>query len=163
MSIRKAAQRFILYSQGIDPNNLDIQDLAIKNIELEEKIKKLQPRFKFENNSFIMYLPDGTQASIDFADIRGRRDMLDMFGVLFSLWKERGQLEKGWVWVAISKKDLREGLAVKGRRDIADNWIRNTLSNIRKYKIKPSKLNNHINLGYYRRKAGIYPFLIKKL
>lgn len=162
ISLRKSAQRFILRSEGINLNDLDVEDLAYKYLQQGKEIKKLKQQYSFENNSFMMYLHDGTPASINFTDVRGNGDMLVLFEVLFNLWRTKGRLYKGYIWVLVSKADLREQLAKKGRQDVTDAWIRNSLNNIRKFKINPSILKEYIVIGYYNRKAGVYPFGIKK-
>lgn len=118
---------------------------------------------KFENDSFFVKLNDGSDGSINFTDKRGKKDMVTLFAVFFDYWKSFGEKDNGWIVVKMSKGEIKKRLAEKGKKDITDNWIKDTISNIRNIKIGPSKLNGYISFDYYDRKANVYPFRIKRV
>ncbi len=118
---------------------------------------------KFENDSFFMKLNDGSDGSINFTVKRGNEDMVTLFAVFFDHWKSFGEKDNGWIVVKMSKDEIKKRFAEKGKKDISDNWIKDTVSNIRNIKIGPSKLNGYLSFDYYDRKANVYPFRIKKV
>ena len=152
--------------------NYSIEGISQKKlIKVYETLKETLEKFslinsksfcRFENDSFIMQLTDGSPATIDFNSRSGNRDMLSIFEVMFEQWKNSAELRNGWKEVIVTKDTLISGLAKKGRVDISGNWIKNTISNIRNLKIKPSKLNNLVSVGYFDRKTKGWPFRIKK-
>ncbi len=118
---------------------------------------------KFENDCFFMKLNDGTDGSINFTDKRGNKNMLILFEVFFNYWNEFGKINDSWIEVKMTKDEIRKRLTEKGKKDVTDNWIKDTINNIRNIKIKESKLKGYISFDYYDNTAKMYPFKIKKV
>lgn len=129
----------------------------------ESPLDRLGRFCSFENDSLIMELPDGSPAPIVFSTRSGNRDMLSIFEIMFDQWKNSAELRNGWQEVIVTKDTLIGELARKGRTDISGTWIKDTISNIRNTKIKTSKLNNFVSLGYFDSKTKGWPFSIKRL
>lgn len=136
-------------------------------LEFQQKDKEKQTQqlpessVKFQNESLFMLLPDGTTGTITFSSKRGARDMLEVFEIMFGLWKLNAELNGGWWKVVVTKDQLRQGLQAKGKSNISDSFLKDTIGNIRKFKIEQSNLSSYASIGYYDRKLGGWPFKIK--
>lgn len=138
-------------------------DKKIQEYSNKSPLNKLGRFCRFENNSLILELPDGSSAPIDFHSKRGNKDMLDVFEATFDYWQESAELKNGWLEATITKAELKKKLINKGKKDISDNWLKNTISNIRNTKIKQSKLSNLVAFGYFNRRDNGWLFRIKQL
>lgn len=159
----KSAQRFVLRNKGFDPENLNKEDLAYKLVQQQDEINQIKRKHKFENNSFIMYFSDGTQGSINFNDKRGNGNMLCVFKVFYELLQKRAKLANGWSQVFVTKNEIKENLFINKKGEVSDEWIKNTISNLRQTKIVNSGLAGFIILGFYDRKRKAFPFQIRQI
>lgn len=119
---------------------------------------------RFENNSFTMRLLDGSVSAVNFSTKNGtNNDMLDIFDIMFGLLKQEPELIDGWWEVRITKDQLRRELQKKGKISVSDNFLKDTIGNIRNTKVKPSGLSGYISIENFDRKNKNWPFKIKNI
>lgn len=103
---------------------------------------------RFENDTLFITLLDGTKKSLPLATRRGKTNMLVLFEILYRHWQNFGNrpLEKD----EIKRRFKRE---VSYRSDVSDNFIGNTITNIRN-KIKSLKLTGIVTIPYNKQNNG---------
>lgn len=148
---------------------LDVNETELKKytnlLEKEIKQKQLSTNRDFchlKGNTFTMRLSDGSLESISLTDVEGKNNMRDLFEILFEHWNQFGETANSWTVNVMTKEEIKNALAKKGRREITDKWIKDTVSNIRRVKIKPSRLKGSIEIIYNKEVAG-YGLKIKCL
>lgn len=114
-----------------------------------------------ENNNFHILRNDGTEGIMKFADEKGKEDMLNLFESIFDYWKENGKEEDGWIKIVTTRDEIRKRLKDKGLGDVTNDWISDTISNIRKNKIT-SDVRGYVSFDYFDRKLQGFPFKIKR-
>ena len=159
----RAMKHLILKGSGIDPYDLNVEDVAIQNIELKEEMARRRQKYRFENDVLIITLLDGTPKTIDLSTRRGSKQMRDLFEMLFDYWRKNGETESGWIKVVVPRNEIRKFLSAKRKETITDRWINDTASNIRKSKIRPNDLEGYIVIGEFDKKQDGYPFKIKSV
>lgn len=111
-------------------------------------------RVKFENNSLIILLRDGTNTSIDFETQRESEHMLKVFKVLYEYWQGYGEKP-------LEVEEIRRRLINKKiPSDTLDNqyFLTSQISNIRK-KVRGKGLENTIIIEYIKPSKG-YSFVV---
>lgn len=138
-----------------------------KNQEYDSKspLDKLGRFCRFENNSLIVELPDGSSAPIDFNTRSGSRGMINVFEIIFEHWRtsKETELKDGWLETLVTKEIIRSGLEKKGKKDLHSKFITNNISYIRNLKIKQSELSGVVRISNFNPKIDGWLFGIKKL
>lgn len=134
--------------------------LEYQQRDKEKQTQGLPESFvKFENDSLVMRLSDGSTGTINFSSKLGGKDMLSLFAVMFGVWKQQAKFNDGWWEALVTKEQLRGGMQESAKR--GDSFLKDTIGNIRKFKLEKSIISNYVSIGYYDRKLGGWPFKIK--
>lgn len=100
---------------------------------------------RFDNNTFFLQMRDGSTKPVVFDTERGNRQMLVVFQVLIDHIKRSGS--------PISKAEIIDGAKHYGLK-VESPQLHNIISNIKKTKLKPAKLEEIIHIDYDRNTDG---------
>lgn len=121
-----------------------------KFLEYYDKYQKTQNFIEnycwFDNNTFFLLLQDNSVKAISFDTERGNRQVLTLFQTLVEHWKLNGD-------TPITANDIVQRMSKLGS-SVPSKQLKNTMSNIRRKKIKPANLQNKIQIKYDSKAGG---------